>query len=184
MIGKLSVICGPMFSGKTDEMIRRLRRAKIANHLIFCFKPVIDNRYGATNTLASHSHAFFASTPIKTSSDIERVMSEVKEKALIGIDEVQFIDDKIVTVVLDLLEKGQDIIVSGLDLDFKRRPFQITATLLAHAEKVSKFSAICVKCNADATKTYRKDHNNEEVISVGGIDMYEARCTSCHAKAD
>ncbi|MFI3284506.1 MAG: thymidine kinase [Erysipelotrichaceae bacterium] len=180
--GLIEVICGPMFAGKTEELIRRAIRLDYAKKKYIVFKPLMDNRY-ANDEIVSHSKYRKNSINIDKSEEIYNHLTDDIE--VIFIDEVQFYDDTIVSVCEDLAKKGYRIIVGGLDCDFKGDPFMITALLLAKAETVVKLTAICNVCGNEATKTQRiingkPAHINDEIILVGASEAYEPRCRKCH----
>jgi thymidine kinase len=173
--GSIEVVCGPMFSGKTEELIRRVKRAQIARQKVQIFKPAIDNRYHETEVV-SHSSLSIEATPVNSSVEIlQKVYDSTR---VVAIDEVQFFDEKITIVVEKLARRGVRVIMAGLDQDFKGAPFGPMASLLAIADTVDKIHAICTVCGAPATKTFRKDTNKTEQVLVGETDLYEARCRS------
>jgi thymidine kinase len=181
-IGSVEVITGSMFCGKTDEMIRRLRRAAIAKQKVQVFKPEIDIRYDEVKVV-SHAGNHFDATPISSSADIEANLAA--ETTVVAIDEAQFLDDEIVDVVNRLAEKGLRVIVGGLDLDFRGEPFGSMPKLISQAEEVDKLHAICMVCGEDASRTQRlvngePAHYDDPVVIVGADEMYEARCRKCH----
>ncbi len=173
-IGSIEVICGPMFSGKTEELIRRLRRAEIAKQRVAIFKPKIDNRY-AEDKLVSHSAL---SLPSQSVQDPREILSLAATAQVIGIDEAQFFSPDLVKVCQKLAEQGKRVIVAGLDLDFRGEPFDPVPLLLAEAEYITKTLAICVKCGAPANRTQRLSTEADRVL-VGAQDRYEARCRAC-----
>jgi thymidine kinase len=173
--GWLEVIVGSMYSGKTEELIRRLRRAQIARQRVEIFKPLIDDRY-AKDHIVSHSELRIPSRAVKEASDILRYAHEAQ---VIGIDEGQFLGPGLVKVVERLARKGKRVIVAGLDQDYAGRPFEPMPQLLAIAEYITKTLAICVVCGAPANRTYRKKRRAGRVV-VGGADLYEARCRRCY----
>lgn len=173
--GWIEVIAGCMFSGKTEELIRRLRRAQIARQKVKIFKPAIDNRY-TTNDIVSHNSQSLPSTQINTASEI---LTHAGDAQVIGIDEAQFFNNDLVDVVNKLADKGKRIIIAGLDQDYTGKPFEPMPQLLAVAEYITKTLAICVVCGNPADKTQRKIKSNERVL-VGAADSYEARCRKCH----
>ncbi len=173
MNGSIEVICGPMFSGKTEELIRRVRRAQIARQQVQIFKPKIDNRYHETHVV-SHSAQEIPSTPVKDSLEIlEKIYDTTR---VVAIDEVQFFDASILKVLDKLARRGMRVICAGLDQDYASKPFGIMGELLAVADQVTKIQAICTVCGEPATKTYRKSLENSDQILVGEKDLYEARC--------
>lgn len=173
--GWIEVICGSMFSGKTEELIRRLKRAKIANQKVEVFKPRIDTRYDDISVV-SHDENALLSTPIAHSSKL----LELSEGAdVVGIDEAQFFDDALPDVCQALAMKGFRVIVAGLDMDFKGKPFGPMPNLLAVAEYITKVHAICRHCGNLATHSYRLTPDSETVM-LGEKDIYEARCRTCY----
>jgi len=170
----LEVICGGMFAGKSELLIQRLNRAGYAKKNILAFKPAIDNRYSVTE-IASHSGHTYKSIAVKWASDIPDYITN--DIDVIGIDEAQFFDDYIIELV-QMLSSKVDIYVAGLDLDSAGKPFGSMPHLLAIADKVTKVSAVCMKCGADATRSQRLVSNSEQVL-VGAKDSYEARCRKC-----
>ena len=173
--GWIEVITGCMFSGKTEELIRRLRRAQIARQTVMIFKPQIDNRY-SDSSIVSHNDQSLPSTQIKDINDVLKLSSDAQ---VIGIDEAQFFSNDIVNVCNDLANNGKRVIVVGLDQDYKGLPFEPMPHLLSVAEYVTKSLAICVECGNPADKTQRKTSSSERVV-VGAADIYEARCRKCH----
>jgi len=173
--GWIEVIAGCMFSGKTEELIRRLRRAKIAKQNVKIFKPKIDTRYSDTK-IVSHSEQTLPSIIIE---DINKIIELSKDAQVIGIDEAQFFSNDIVNVCNNLADDGKRVIVAGLDQDYRGIPFEPMPQLLSIAEYITKTLAICVECGNPADKTQRKTESSERVI-VGASDIYEARCRKCH----
>jgi thymidine kinase len=173
--GWIEVIAGCMFSGKTEELIRRLRRAQIAKQNVKIFKPKIDIRY-SENSIVSHSEQSLPSVLIE---DINDVLTLGQDAQVIGIDEAQFFSNDIIKVCNQLANMGKRVIVAGLDQDFRGVPFEPMPQLLAIAEYITKTLAICVECGNPADKTQRKTNSGERVI-VGASDVYEARCRKCH----
>jgi thymidine kinase len=174
-MGWIEVIVGPMFSGKSEELIRRLRRAEIARKRVQIFKPQIDNRYSKTE-IVSHSGLEIQSDPVKDADEIVRKVNLLTE--VIGIDEGQFLGESLVTVCQKLAEAGKRVIVSGLDMDYLGRPFEPMPRLLTTAEEITKLLAICIRCGNPAVHTQRMVHS-DELIVVGAKGMYEARCRRC-----
>ncbi len=172
--GQVEVICGCMFSGKSEELIRRLRRAEIARMTVRVFKPAIDDRYGA-KAVVSHLRDEFPCTPVENARQIVDLCGGCD---LVGIDEVQFMGPEIVKVVDDLARRGKRVIVAGLDLDAFEEPFGPMAELLVRADYVTKLHAVCVVCGEDATRSYRKSGTTGQVEV--GSDQYEARCRGCY----
>jgi thymidine kinase len=173
--GWIEVIAGCMFSGKTEELIRRLRRAQIAKQNVKIFKPEIDTRF-SKKLIVSHSEQSLPSVIIK---DINEIVELSKDAQVIGIDEAQFFSPDIIGLCNELAYKGKRIIVAGLDQDYKGIPFEPMPQLLAIAEYITKTLAICVVCGNPADKTQRKITSSERVV-VGASDIYEARCRKCH----
>jgi len=174
-IGWIEVIAGCMFSGKTEELIRRLRRAKIAKQKVQIFKPRIDNRYSISD-IVSHSEQSLPSILI---DDINEIFNYSKDAEVIGIDEAQFFSSDIIEICNKLANDGKRIIVAGLDQDYRGLPFEPMPQLLAIAEYITKTLAICVECGNPADKTQRKTASSERVV-VGASNIYEARCRRCH----
>ncbi len=181
--GSIEVICGSMFCGKTEELIRRLRRAVIARQMVQVFKPAIDQRYDRGEKVTSHGGSSFDALPIRCSDDI---LTHLKpETTVVGVDEAQFMDAGIVPVVKLLAQRGIRVIVAGLDTDFRGEPFGSMPILLAIAESVEKLTAICMECGEPASRTQRlvngKPANYQDpVVIVGAAEMYEARCRKHH----
>ena len=173
--GWIEVIVGSMYSGKTEELIRRLRRAQIARQKVEIFKPAIDDRY-ALDQIVSHSELRIPSRSVKTAKDVLR---HAHEAQVIGIDEGQFLGHGLVAVCEQLARQGKRVIVAGLDQDYAGRPFEPMPELLAVAEYITKTLAICMVCGAPANRTYRKVKRPGRVV-VGGTDLYEARCRRCY----
>ncbi len=173
--GWIEVITGCMFSGKTEELIRRLRRAEIAKQKVKIFKPLIDTRY-SDESIVSHNEQSLPSILIK---DIKEVLDQSDDAQVVAIDEAQFFSADITKVCNKLAMKGKRVIVAGLDQDFRGVPFEPMPQLLAIAEYITKQLAICVECGNPADKTQRKTASSERVI-VGAADIYEARCRQCH----
>jgi len=175
MTGSVEVVCGPMFSGKTEELIRRVRRAQIAKQKIQIFKPALDDRYHETKVV-SHSSQSVAATPVNSAIDIlKRIYDSTR---IVAIDEVQFFDDNIIKVVNKLSRRGVRVILAGLDQDYKGEPFGPMPHLMAIADDVTKVKAVCTSCGAPASKTHRKSTENADQVLVGEADLYEARCTA------
>ena len=180
--GYIEAVVGPMYSGKSEELIRRLKRAKIAKQEVIVFKPCIDNRYSKEDVV-SHSGISIRAIAINLTEEIHKYITD--ETQVVGIDEVQFFDEGIVAVALELADKGIRVIAAGLDLDFKAEPFGPVPELLARAEFVDKLQAVCVKCGAPATRTQRLINKeparyDDPIILVGATESYEARCRKCH----
>ena len=172
--GWIEVIVGSMYSGKTEELIRRLRRAQIARQRVAIFKPAIDDRFGR-DQLVSHSEIRIPSRAVKTAKDVLR---HAHEAQVIGIDEGQFLGPDLVKVCERLARRGKRVIVAGLDQDYLGKPFEPMPQLLAIAEYITKTLAICVVCGNPANRSYRKKRRTARVV-VGGADLYEARCRRC-----
>jgi thymidine kinase len=172
--GWIEVICGSMFSGKTEELIRRLKRAKIANLKVEIFKPAIDVRYDEIK-IVSHDENFIHSTPIDNSQTILLMAQNVD---VIGLDEAQFFDDEIANVCDELALRGVRVIVAGLDMDFTGKPFGQMPFLMAKADFVTKLHAICVRCGNIANYSYRIIPNESQIM-LGAKNAYEPRCRSC-----
>ncbi|MFO0596038.1 MAG: thymidine kinase [Myxococcaceae bacterium] len=175
-IGWVEVICGSMFSGKTEELIRRLKRAFYGKQKIQVFKPKIDNRYDEL-MVVSHSQIKIVATPIVRAEDI---LSHLKsDTEVVGIDEVQFLGMEVLPVIDSLASKGLRVICAGLDQDYLGKPFEPMPQLLATAEYVTKEHAICVVCGNPANRSQRLSDSSERVV-VGAAGAYEARCRKCH----
>lgn len=175
--GWIEVIVGSMFSGKSEELIRRLKRAQIARQKVQVFKPVIDDRY-SIEQIASHSGMTHVSKPVMTAAEMMRQIKPDTE--IVGIDEGQFFDMAIVEAVNELASSGKRVIIAGLDQDYLGRPFEPMPQLLSIAEFITKTHAICVKCGATANYSQRTSESTERV-EVGASDKYEARCRRCFA---
>ena len=173
--GWIEVICGSMFSGKTEELIRRLKRARIANMKVEIFKPSIDKRY-REKEIVSHDENSINSTPVDNSASILLLSKDVD---VIGIDEAQFFDDNITAVCNELALRGVRVIVAGLDMDYLGKPFGQIPALLAVAEYITKLHAICVRCGNIASYSWRKIDHKERVV-LGEKDIYEPRCRHCY----
>jgi thymidine kinase len=180
--GSVEVICGSMFSGKTDELIRRLRRATIARQHVQVFKPAIDMRY-AVERVTSHAGNDYAAIPVEKTAEI--LIRLDKDTTVVAIDEAQFFDEGIIQVVEELAGKNLRVIVAGLDMNFRGEPFGPMPELMARAEHVDKLQAICMMCGEPASRTQRlvngkpARYNDPQVI-VGAAEMYEARCRRHH----
>lgn len=175
--GSIEVICGSMFSGKTEELMRRLRRASIARMNVEIFKPAIDTRYDEEQVV-SHDRNAIDSTPVNHSNNILLMSSEVD---VVGIDEAQFFDEGLVDVVQTLSDQGVRVVIAGLDMDFRRRPFGPMPRLCAIADSVSKVHAICVECGRLANYSYRLSSAEQQVM-LGELDEYKPLCRSCYLK--
>jgi len=176
--GRIEVVCGSMFSGKTEELIRRMKRAKFARQKVEIFKPSIDVRY-SDEDVVSHDRNMIQSTPVDTSSTILLLSSDID---VVGIDEAQFLDDGLVDVCNELANRGVRVIVAGLDMDYKGVPFGPMPALCAIADEVTKVHAICVKCGALAYVSHRLVHNDRRVL-LGEQMEYEPLCRDCYRKA-
>jgi len=176
--GRIEVICGSMFSGKTEELIRRMKRAKFAKQKVEIFKPAIDTRYSEEDVV-SHDQNSIHSTPIDASGAILLLASDID---VVGIDEAQFLDDNLVDVCNELANRGIRVIIAGLDMDFKGVPFGPIPALCAIADEVTKVHAICVKCGALAYVSHRLVNNDHRVL-LGEKEEYEPLCRDCYQKA-
>ena len=177
--GWIEVICGSMFSGKTEELIRRLKRAEIAKQKVEIFKPAIDTRYDE-EAVVSHDENQIHSTPVPASANIPLL---INDEEVIGIDEAQFFDMELVGVCNRLADQGMRVIVAGLDMDFKGEPFGPIPALLATAEYVTKVHAICVKCGNLANHSHRIK-GDEQLVMLGETESYEPLCRSCFRQAE
>lgn len=178
----VEVITGSMFSGKTDELIRRLRRARIARQTVQVFKPSLDTRF-ASGKVTSHAGSEFEATPVERAAMISALVRP--GVTVVAIDEAQFFDDELVEVVETLAQRGVRVLVAGLDLDFRGQPFGPMPRLMAQAEHVDKLHAICMLCGEPASRTQRlingrPAHFHDPVVVVGASELYEARCRSHH----
>jgi thymidine kinase len=176
--GRIEVVCGSMFSGKTEELIRRMRRAKFARQKVEIFKPAMDTRY-SEDDVVSHDRHSIKSTPIESSAEILQLSSDID---VVGIDEAQFLDNGIVDVCNTLANRGVRVIVAGLDMDYKGVPFGPIPALCAIADEVAKVHAICVKCGALAYVSHRIVDNDRRVL-LGETGEYEPLCRDCYQKA-
>ena len=176
--GRIEVVCGSMFSGKTEELIRRMKRAKFAKQKVEIFKPSIDTRY-SDEDVVSHDQNSIHSTPIESSGSLLLLASDID---VVGIDEAQFFDNGLVEVCNELANRGIRVIVAGLDMDFKGIPFGPIPALCAIADEVTKVHAICVKCGALAYVSHRLVKNDKRVL-LGEKDEYEPLCRDCYQKA-
>ncbi len=175
--GWIEVICGGMFSGKTEELIRRMKRAQIARQKVQIFKPVIDDRY-ATDQVASHSELRIDARPVNHPEEILAMLED--NTRVVGIDEAQFFQPAILEICHRLANRGLRVIVAGLDLDYRGVPFGPMPELMATAEMVTKMSAICTSCGGAASRSQRLDGSNERSqVLVGAGEIYEARCRRC-----
>lgn len=172
--GWIEVVCGSMFSGKTEELIRRLNRALLAQQVVEIFKPKMDNRY-SKKQIVSHNANTIRSTPVGFAKDI---LLQSSDSDVIGIDEAQFFDPDIVEVANTLANSGKRVIIAGLDMDFKGRPFEPMDKLMGIAEYITKVHAICMTCGNVASYSYRRSKSNKKVV-LGEKDIYEALCRNC-----
>lgn len=177
--GWIEVVCGSMFSGKTEELIRRLKRAQFANHSVGIFKPSIDKRYDAKD-IVSHDGVRIRSLAVEKARDI---LNHIDNIDVVGIDEAQFFDTEIVEVVKELALLNTRVICAGLDMDFNKKGFGPMPELLAQADYVTKLHAICTVCGDMANYSYRKT-TNEETVVLGEKDVYEPRCRACYERDD
>jgi thymidine kinase len=173
--GRIEVITGPMFSGKSEELIRRLKRARIARQRVACYKPDIDLRYHRTS-IASHSAQTHEAVTVSTTEHLKAALyPQLDQVEVIGIDEAQFFDEAIIALAVDLVHLGKRILVAGLDTTFTAEPFGPIPALMAIADEVTKLSAVCMTCGAPAIHTQRLGASQELVV-VGAAGLYEARC--------
>ena len=173
--GSIEVICGSMFSGKTEELLRRLNKAKFAKKKIEVYKPIVDNRYD-TNKIVSHNKNHINSRAVENAEEILKLS---KEPDIIGLDEVQFFDAEIVAVCNFLANSGVRVILAGLDMDFEKKPFGKMPELLAIADHVTKVRAICVSCGHEANYSYRIN-GNKNIIHLGQQENYQPLCRNCY----
>ena len=176
--GSIEVICGSMFSGKTEELIRRLKRAKFAKQNVQIFKPCIDVRYSEVEVVSHDSHSI-NSTPISSPAKMLEIADDVQ---VVGIDEAQFFDSSIIEVVQTLANRGVRVIIAGLDTDFLGKPFGPMPALMAVAEDIQKVHAICVRCGSPANHSHRLSKSSELVV-LGETDIYEPLCRHCYNEA-
>ena len=176
--GSIEVICGSMFSGKTEELIRRLKRAQFAKQKVEIYKPCIDVRYSEEEVVSHEGHSIM-STPIDSPASMLLLTSDVE---VVGIDEAQFFDDTIVEVVQTLADRGVRVIIAGLDTDFMGKPFGPMPALMAVAEDIQKVHAICVKCGSPANHSHRLT-SNDKLVVLGEKDVYEPLCRHCYNAA-
>ncbi len=173
--GVLEVVVGPMFSGKSEELIRRLKRARIARQRVACYKPDIDLRYHRT-AIASHSQQTHDAVTVATTEHLrEHLYPQLDQIEVVGIDEVQFFDEHVIPLALELVALGKRVLMAGLDTTFNNEPFGPVPHLMALADKVTKLSAVCMVCGASAIHTQRLG-SSQELVVVGAAGMYEARC--------
>ncbi|MBN1220672.1 MAG: thymidine kinase [Anaerolineae bacterium] len=180
--GWIEIICGSMFSGKTEELIRRLVRAEIARQKVQVFKPALDNRY-QSEKVSSHSGSYYQATVVQNAADIATRIED--DTDVVAIDEVQFFDWTIAELCEELANQGKRVILAGLDMDFRGEPFGPMPLLMAQAEMVDKLQAICMVCGAPASRTQRlidgrPANYNDPIIMVGASEVYEARCREHH----
>lgn len=180
--GSIEVICGSMFSGKTDELIRRMVRATIAKQKVQVFKPAIDIRY-ALEKVTSHAGPDFDAIPVEKAADIVNRVDP--DTTMVGIDEAQFMDNDLVRVAGELAERGRRVLIAGLDMDFRGEPFGPMPLLMSKAERVDKLHAICMVCGEEASRTQRLVNGkparyDDPVVIVGAAELYEARCRAHH----
>jgi thymidine kinase len=180
--GWIEVICGSMFSGKTEELIRRVRRAQIARQEVQVFKPAIDTRY-TRQGVTSHNGLEVEAVPVEGVAQLRALVDP--DATVVALDEAQFFDDDVVTLCQELANRGVRVIVAGLDMDFRGEPFGPMPTLMAVAERVDKFQAICVVCGGPASRSQRLIDGqpaayDDPVVLVGASEVYEARCRGCH----
>ena len=180
--GSIEIVCGSMFSGKTEELIRRVRRAKIAKQNVQVFKPAMDTRY-TTEAVTSHNGLGVDAVPVQSAAEIETLI--VPATSVVAIDEVQFFGWEVTELCQKLADRGVRVIAAGLDMDFRGEPFGPMPVLMAQAETVEKLQAICVVCGNPASRTQRLINGqpaafDDPIILVGGSESYEARCRRCH----
>ncbi len=173
--GRLEVITGPMFSGKSEELIRRLKRARIARQRVTCYKPDIDLRYHRT-AIASHSAQTHEARTVTSAARLrDDLLPQLEEIDVIGIDEAQFFDSSLQELAMNLIHKGKRVLIAGLDTTYAAEPFGPIPNLMAIADEVTKLSAVCMVCGAPAIHTQRLG-SSQELVVVGAADLYEARC--------
>jgi thymidine kinase len=180
--GWIEVICGSMFCGKTEELIRRVRRAQIARQKVQVFKPAIDTRY-AKREVTSHNGMQVQAVPVETAAQLQTLIEQ--DTTVVALDEVQFFDNTIVALCEEISTQGTRVIAAGLDMDFRGEPFGPMPMLMARAERVDKLQAICVVCGGPASRTQRLIDGqpaayDDPIILVGASEVYEARCRGCH----
>ncbi len=176
--GWIEVVCGSMFSGKTEELIRRLNRARIANQKVEIFKPAVDTRYDEEDVVSHNANAV-KSNPVQNASQI---LFYDEDFEVVGIDEAQFFDDELISVCNELANRGKRVIVAGLDMDFSGKPFGPIPKLMAIAEYVTKVHAICIRCGNLAQYSHRKA-KDEKLVLLGETDAYEPLCRKCYLEA-
>lgn len=180
--GWVEVICGSMFSGKSEELIRRIRWAQLAKQQVLVFKPEIDKRF-SEKAIASHNGTMFSANAVAHSSDIQKF--DKQDATVIAIDEAQFFDEGIIKVVTELADNGYRVMIAGLDQDFKGEPFKPIPDLMAIAEQITKLQAVCTTCGAPASRTQRLINGepanyNDPIVLIGASEKYEARCRQHH----
>jgi thymidine kinase len=176
--GRIEVITGPMFSGKSEELIRRLKRARIAKQRVICFKPDLDVRYHRT-AISSHSAQTLDAITVATVEDLKAsLFPGINEVEVIGVDEAQFFDASLLPLTLELMHRGKRVILAGLDTTFAGEPFPPVPDLMAIADEVVKLSAVCMQCGAPAIHTQRLG-SSQSLVLVGAAGLYEARCRAC-----
>lgn len=181
-LGQITVVCGSMFAGKSEELIRRARRALYAKKRVQVFKPAIDNRYDEERVV-THMGVAHEAVPVRSIAELKRKLDPMTQ--VVCIEEAQFFDASIVPLACELADNGVEVILAGLDQDFRREPFGPMPHLLAIADEVVKLRAICMKCGAPASHTYRQidgqpAHRDDPIILIGATESYEARCRNCH----
>jgi thymidine kinase len=180
--GSLTIVCGSMYAGKSEELIRRARRALFAKRVVQVFKPKIDKRYDET-MVVTHMGVKHKALPVRTSADLAKKIEVGTD--MVCIEEVQFFDEGIVDLLINLADSGYEVVAAGLDQDFTRKPFGPMPRLLACADEVIKLRAICQHCGEPASHTYRAvdgqpAHKDDPVVLIGAVEAYEARCRKCH----
>ncbi|MGL5175294.1 MAG: thymidine kinase [Cetobacterium sp.] len=184
-MGWIEVVTGSMFSGKSEELIRRMRRSKYANQKMVVFKHASDDRYDDTK-VASHSQAFIEAVPASTVEEMREIIrTQYEDVRVVGIDEVQFFGEEVADFCEELADSGKRVVVAGLDQDFRGEPFKPMDRLMAKAEYVDKFNAICACCGNPASRTQRlvngePAYEDDPIVLVGASESYEARCRRCH----
>ena len=181
-LGSITVICGSMYAGKSEELIRLARRALYAKKKVQVFKPSIDNRYDET-MVVSHMGIRHEAVPVKSVSELQSQVH--KDTQVVCVEEVQFFDKSVVDMAVLLADTGREVVLAGLDQDFRRRPFGPMPELLCVADEVVKLRAICMKCGATASHTYRQvngkpAHQDDPIVLIGATETYEARCRNCY----
>ncbi len=181
-LGQITVVCGSMFAGKSEELIRRARRALYAKKRVQVFKPAIDNRYDEERVV-THMGVAHEAVPVRSIAELRQKLDPATQ--VVCIEEAQFFDASIVPLAIELADRGVEVILAGLDQDFRREPFGPMPHLLAVADEVVKLRAICMKCGAPASHTFRQidgkpAHRDDPIILIGATESYEARCRNCH----